>query len=149
VSEADVADVQQRARTSFRDKFDNKFIFTDGQNNFAVRTDVQFVDSGEHVAVNLHPGNGRSNRTNWSVQRPSETFAHELGHQLGLLDEYVDARTTSRATASSPGVHTDHSIMGNYHSEGAREAAVRQRHGQTIAGHINTALGRTFTVRRR
>ena len=149
VTEENVADVQERARASFREKFDNQFVFTDGETEFAVRTDVQFVESGEHAVVNLHAGNGRSNLSNWSVERPSETFAHELGHQLGLLDEYVDASATNRSTADAAGVHTDHSMMGNIHAEGRDEAALRQRHGETIAGHVNAATGREFTVRRR
>ena len=149
VTEANVEDVKSRARTAFLDKFDNKFVFTDGTTEFAVRTDVQFVDSGEHVSVRLHPGNSRSNLSNWSVERPAETYAHELGHQLGLADEYVDAGATNRARADSPGVHTDHSIMGDIHNEGRAAAEVKQRHGQVIAGHINTATGRSFTVRRR
>ncbi|GAB4529305.1 MAG: hypothetical protein Tsb0020_46200 [Haliangiales bacterium] len=149
VSEDDVADVQTRARTAFRAKFDNQFVFTDGETDFALRTDVEFVDSGEHAVVRLHAGNGRSNLSNWSVERPAETFAHELGHQLGLLDEYIDAGAPNRATGTSPGVHTDHSMMGNIHAEGRDDAELKQRHGETIAGHVGAAVDREFTVRRR
>ena len=143
-------DYKTRSRASFRSLFDNKFIFTDTSNNVArrLRVDVNFVDSGEHYQITLHPTGGHSNRRNWYIGDSDTDLAHELGHQLGLKDEYVDGTAPDRATATSPGVHTDNSIMGNYPVEGAATAAVKDRHGQTIANEIGGAVGRTFTVSR-
>ena len=146
-----VNDVKQRASAAFTRLFDNKFVLTDTADStaYTLRTEVQFVDTNEHYTIALHAGTGRSNRSEWSVGRPDETFAHELGHTLGLKDEYIDARVTDRAAATSPGVHTDHSIMGDYHAEGRADARMQQRHAETIGGHVGGATGRTFTVTRR
>jgi hypothetical protein len=152
VTPTQVNDVKTRARSAFRAQFDNKFILTDTADNqqYALRTDVQFVDSGEHYQVQLHDGpDGSSNRVNWYTGNYDETLAHELGHQLGLRDEYVDTTVPNRATATSPGVHTDHSIMGNYLTEGRAAAGVQQRHGDAIGGAVGGATGHTFTVARR
>jgi hypothetical protein len=152
VTPAQVADVKQRARAAFLRLFDNKFVLTDtaSHTRYNLRVDVQFVDSGEHYTVTLHAGpDGSSNRINWYTGNYDETLAHELGHQLGLKDEYIDATAPDRATATSPGVHTDHSIMGNYLAEGRPDAAAQVRHGQTVGNEIGGATGHTFTVARR
>jgi len=150
VTPEQIADVQTRTQEGVSTYLDNKFTFTDNASHtaYALRVAVQFVDSGEHLAVNLHPGNSGSNLANWYVQRPTATFAHELGHQLGLKDEYISASVPSRANAEAPGVHTDHSLMGDIHAEGHAEARLHARHGTTIAGHVGGATGRTFTVTR-
>jgi Domain of unknown function (DUF4157) len=152
VTPAQVADVKQRARAAFTRLFDNKFILTDtvSHTKYNLRAEVQFVDSGEHYSVALHVGpDGNGNLTNWYTGNHNETLAHELGHQLGLKDEYIDATAPDRATAASPGVHTDHSIMGNYLAEGRPAAGAQLRHGQTIGNEIGGATGRSFTIARR
>jgi hypothetical protein len=152
VTPAQVTDVKTRARAAFMRLFDNKFILTDAVSHvqYNLRCDVQFVDSGEHYTVALHTGpDGNGNLTNWYTGNYDETLAHELGHQLGLKDEYIDARAPDRATAASPGVHTDHSIMGNYLAEGRPAAGAQIRHGQTIGNEIGGATGRSFTISRR
>jgi hypothetical protein len=151
VPPADVAAVKRRAAAAFTRLFDNQFILTDtaSHTRYTLRTEVQFVDTGEHYTINLHAGNNRSNLSEWSVGRPDETFAHELGHALGLKDEYIDAAVPDRATATAPGVHTDHSIMGNYHAEGAADARMQQRHAETIGSEVGGATGHGFTVSRR
>ncbi|MEZ4401335.1 MAG: DUF4157 domain-containing protein [Kofleriaceae bacterium] len=148
VPATDVASVQTRARAAFRRIFDNKFDLTDTADGqvYALRTDVEFVERDEHETVALHAGSSRSDSGNWSVGRPDETFAHELGHLMGLRDEYIDPAVASRATAAGADVHTDHSIMGNYHGEGAAAAQVHERHGRTMATAIGGATGRTFTI---
>ena len=152
VTPAQVNDVKQRARAAFTRLFDNKFVLTDtaSHQQYNLRAEVQFVDSGEHYTVALHTGpDGNGNLTNWYTGNYDETLAHELGHQLGLKDEYIDANAPARATATSPGVHTDHSIMGNYLAEGRPQAGAQLRHGQTIGSEIGGATGHSFTVARR
>jgi hypothetical protein len=151
VSKEDVTKVGQRASASFTSYYDNKFVFTDTGDNkqYTLRCTAQFVDSGEHEVVKLHAGGDAStggHRVKWYVGWPDMDYAHELGHHLGLKDEYVDAAAPNRATGSSPGVHTDNSLMGNYYSEGRSKAEVKVRHAQTIAGHVGGATGRSFTV---
>jgi hypothetical protein len=71
---------------------------------------------------------------------------------MGLKDEYVDSskdksgaqKAPDRATPTSPGVHTDNSIMGNYRTEGAPTAGAKDRHKTELARIISTALGRNF-----
>jgi hypothetical protein len=50
------------------------------------------------------------------------TYAHESGHLiLGADDEYKD-------NSSGNPVHTDNSLMGNYHNEGYDKAELKDRH---------------------
>jgi hypothetical protein len=86
------------------------------------------------------------NRTKWYVGFPDVDYAHELGHQLGLKDEYIDATVPDRKDDKSPGVHNDNSIMGNYYSEGRGKAEAKLRHGETVGGEIGAATGVGFTV---
>jgi hypothetical protein len=82
-----------------------------------------------------------------AVARPIR-YAHELSHLMGLLDEYQDATARNRRTATSPGVHEDHSLMGDYPNEGYDTAEVKLRHGQKVADRAGRALRprRNFTA---
>lgn len=151
VSKDDAKRVGERASASFAAYYDNKFVFTDTGNSkkFTLRCSAEFVDSGEHETVKLFAGgdaNTGGNRVKWYVGWADMDYAHELGHHLGLKDEYIDAAAASRATATSPGVQTDNSLMGNYLTEGSAKAEVKLRHAQTIAGDIGGASGHSFTV---
>jgi hypothetical protein len=148
VTAADVTRIQGVAQTQFQAIWDNKFKITDSGTGvqYRLRLALAFVDANEHVAVTLHPGAGRDDRRNWYVQQiDNVTLAHELGHQLGLKDEYVDPAVPARADASGAGVHQDHSIMGDYYAEGEGAAAAQDRHGAEIAGNVAAATGRTLT----
>lgn len=146
VSAADVARTQEETRREFQRYFDRRFNFVDDSGNSReLVVDIEFVASGEELTISLHAGAGHDNRTQWYVDSDPIDRAHELGHQIGLLDEYVDPRTTSRATAASSGVYTDNSIMGNYYTEGRRDADVRARHGGQLAADISSATGINFT----
>lgn len=52
---------------------------------------VRFVETGQHHTINLWPGTGRANVSNWYriESRPGLSWAHETGHLLGWYDEYV------------------------------------------------------------
>ncbi len=148
VSAEEAERIKTETATAFASIYDRRFTLTDTATHeaFTLRVGITYVDSGEHLLINLYSGNRRNNLSTWSTERPVSTRAHELGHQLGLKDEYVDPSAPDRATGTSPGVHTDHSIMGNYHSEGYAEAEAKQRHGEVIGGHIGAACGRTFSI---
>jgi hypothetical protein len=69
-----------------------------------IKFDVEFVDSGDyHHLVKVHPGNGRSDQSNWffyditgtAIDYP-DYAPHEFGHMLGLDDEYKDSRCPRR-----------------------------------------------------
>jgi len=151
VSKEDVKSVGARASASFTSYYDNKFVFTDTADGkqLTLRCTAEFVDSGQHEIIKLNAGGDADtggNRVKWYVGWPDMDYAHELGHHLGLKDEYVDASAPNRATSTSPGVQTDNSLMGNYYTEGRAKAEVKLRHAQTIAGQVGGASGRSFTV---
>ena len=153
VRDGDVTEAQQRtveteAQNALRRVWDRRFELEDldTHHRFTISVHVQFVLDHEHVTIALHSGARAQDLANWSVQKPATSRAHELGHQLGMYDEYVDAQVINRATATSPGVYTDHSVMGNFYTEGADEAVAQLRHGVRLADAIGRATRRRFSV---
>jgi hypothetical protein len=152
VTPEEVAAVQSAAETAFLSMWDNRFIFTDASRNeqLFLRVRVQWVTSGAQHSVRLHKGQGRMNSGSWvtgATARPIR-YAHELSHLMGLLDEYQDATAVNRRTATSRGVHEDHSLLGDYPNEGFDTAEVKLRHGQKVADRVGPALRprRRFTA---
>ena len=105
-----------------------------------LRFRVRFVESGEHSVITIRPGRGRAVQNEWNARADHNTIAHELGHHVGLDDEYVDPKVGARATRRSPGVHHDDSLMAT------TKGSLKERHGQQIAQYISEALGRSFTA---
>jgi hypothetical protein len=74
----------------------NRYNIIDGSHTYPIVFDVNFVDENADHFVTVHSENGRSNMTNWYLDRPGgwdnsyhdEIAAHEFGHMLGLYDEY-------------------------------------------------------------
>jgi len=150
VTPAQVTRVQTVTATEFQRYWDSRFNLKDASGRARpLRVRLDFAAAAPHLQIALHAGAGRDDLSNWFVDSQPIDRAHELGHQLGLKDEYVDAAAPNRAAAGSPGVFTDHSIMGNYPTEGVGGADVRQRHGDQIATDISAATGTAFTAERR
>ena len=147
VSADDVRRIQTQTTEAVTRMWDRRFIITDTNTNkhHALRVNLTYVNSGEHLAVNLHAGSGGADLENWYVNGAANSRAHEIGHQLGLKDEYVDATAASRATATSPGVFKDHSIMGAHYSEGPALAEGKARHARTIGSQMGAATGKALT----
>ncbi len=148
VTRQDLANVQTTAEQIWLSMWDNRFILTDqrDQSQHFLRVRVQWVNSGAHFNLALHAGQGSMDAANWYVVPDTPvTYAHEMTHKMGMLDEYVDRTAVRRRTATSPGVFADHSLMGNYLTEGIGDAEVKLRHGQQLADRI----GRAFHPRRR
>ena len=148
VTPQDLTNVQTTAERTWLRMWDNRFILTDqrDQSQHFLRVQVRWVNSGAHFNIALHAGQGLMDAANWYVIPDTPvTYAHEMTHKIGMLDEYVDATAVRRRTAASPGVFADHSLMGNYLTEGIADAEVKLRHGQQLADHI----GRAFRPRRR
>jgi len=143
----DISLVKAQTRTAFQRYWDRRFNLrgADGT-ELPLRTQLDYTATNPHATVSVHAGTGHDDLSNWYVDSPSLTRAHELGHQLGMLDEYVDANAPNRATAASPGVSNDNSLMGNYYNEGIGKAHVQQRHGDTLATDIGAATGTAFTA---
>ena len=112
-----------------------------------MRVKVEYVDSGQHVTIALHKGSKEDNRRNWYVSSPAIHRAHELGHQLGLLDEKIDPYADDRKDAKAPGVYQDNSVMGDYIKEGVDKATGKLRHAEAIMAEVSKALGKSFSVR--
>lgn len=147
VTEDDFKAIKANVGKHFPAIWDNKFKLTDKASGkvYALRLAVTFVENNEHLVATLNHGQGYANLSNWYAQPiGAVTPAHELGHQLGLKDEYVDVNVPDRKDGAAPGAHADNSIMGDYLSEGEDKAGAKLRHGQTIAGHVGGATGRTF-----
>jgi len=135
-------------RSRFSLMWDSKFIFHEhrtilSDRDWLVRPEVKFVDSGQHLTVNLHKGKGADNRQNWYLESPDYTQVHEVSHQMGLLDEYADVSVPNRK------VYDDHSIMGDYYKEGMREATAKARHGERLASIIGAAVDKNLTSKLR
>ncbi|MDX2710065.1 hypothetical protein PV350_45880, partial [Streptomyces sp. PA03-6a] len=64
--------------------------------------------SDAHLNVNVGGSRGAMNQHQWRVDATEQDLAHELGHQLGLRDEYRDTTAGHRP-------EVDGSLMGNYH----------------------------------
>ena len=147
VTAKDVEKTQQDAASSFQALWDNKFKITDKSTSkvYALRLSLSFTSDKPHITATLKEGTGRANLTTWYVTpKSSVTMAHELGHQLGLKDEYVDSKVPDRKDDKAGGVHQDNSLMGNYYAEGVDKAEVKERHADTIASHIGAATGRNL-----
>lgn len=68
------------------------------------------------------------NQHQWRVDATEQDLAHELGHQLGLRDEYRDTTAGHRP-------EIDGSLMGNYHNaapEGLSHGGLRSRYLELI-----------------
>ena len=61
-----------------------------------IKLDVKWVKSGAHKEVGVSRGSGRANSGHWYTQDDGLTVAHEVGHLLGLNDEYADGNDSHR-----------------------------------------------------
>jgi hypothetical protein len=143
-----VAAVKAQTAAAFENLWDNKFYFDDdvSHERFFLRVRVQYVDSGQHLRIRLRAGSGRDDQTTWFVDSNSTDRAHELSHQLGLRDEYIDPAVHRRRNAAATGVFQDHSILGDYYTEGIGLAEVKLRHGQELANAIGRRTRRRLTA---
>lgn len=73
---------------------------------------------------------------------PNIVLAHESAHMvLGASDEYANASIPARA------VYTDHSLMGNFYTEGISSAEIKARHFQFLVTQVSGWFpGRTISI---
>lgn len=139
--------IQKASQREFQRYFDQKFLFqSEGSKPLPVMARLLFTKHQPHLCTTLHLGKGATELTNWYVGEPHIHLAHELGHQLGLLDEYQDIYAPARNDVMSAGVFRDHSLMGNYHIEDWKKADIKLRHGKRIAHLISQENNTTYEV---
>ena len=140
VSATDIATVIARWEPAVEAAWTNRFplVLSDGTcscRQYRVVADVQFVASGEHHVVTVHPGSGRADMSNWFVNSTGGTAAHEAGHMFGNPDEYADTNCPART------VTADGSIMQN-----SQTGTVKQRHYQGFADWLSRRTCCTYKV---
>ncbi|MDX2708651.1 hypothetical protein PV350_38245 [Streptomyces sp. PA03-6a] len=85
-----------------------------------------------HLNVRVGGPDGAMNQHQWRIDATEQDLAHELGHQLGLRDEYRDSTAGHRP-------EVDGSLMGNYHNaapEGLTQGGLRSRHLDLIHAQV-------------
>lgn len=138
VSAADIATVQARWEPAIEQAWSGRFplVRSDGScscERIAVQCDVQFVAAGEHHAVNVRPGSGRADMSNWYVNSTGGTAAHEAGHMFGNADEYADSNCPNRTVTS------DGSLM-----QTSATGAVLSRHYASFARWVSNRTCCTY-----
>jgi len=103
--------------------------------------DLQWVSSGQHTTVTVRRGDGRSNARLFYTTDTGHVIAHEMGHHLGLNDEYTDSRdphrligekdSIMRATWGSPQAYPRHikAIRQFWNTQESEEAPEWRRPG--------------------
>ena len=73
---------------------------------------------------------------------PNVVLAHESAHMiLGASDEYANASVAGRV------VRTDHSLLGNFYTEGIASAEIKARHFQFLVRQVSAWFpGRTISI---
>ena len=150
--DATPADVE-RIKTQATANVDKQYNYSHDVTNTAgeasrLHVEVVFVDdpAQAHLSVNARHGEGHSVQNQWYADEAGVVYAHELGHQLGLKDEYADAKTVNRTSEASPGVSHDGSLMGNFYTTDPADpskvivdpsTSLKQRHLDQFSGEIN------------
>ncbi|MEV0148069.1 MULTISPECIES: hypothetical protein [unclassified Nonomuraea] len=105
VTHADVLQLQASAMDGVELYFNHQHRLPDGNQLHVRLTFERATDAkaGADDVVTFRRGAGRANQNTWYVGDAPHVQAHELGHHLGLMDEYHDARYAERRTLTSDG----------------------------------------------
>ncbi len=82
-------DVQERTRAGVEELYNQGYRLPNGE-QFHVT--VEFTDNpaDAHATVEVAAAGGRANQLSWPVDTDQRRLAHEVGHFLGLRDEYLE-----------------------------------------------------------
>ncbi|MFB7473496.1 EndoU domain-containing protein [Kitasatospora sp. NPDC056184] len=131
--DARVQTLQDRARRGVGEHFNRGQRLPGGE---LLRVEVTFVDNPEeaHHTVALHASTDRESMTDWTLDTDERVLAHELGHALGLPDEYREARFGPRP------VHQDGGLMASQERDRFGQFLIDQDREGTSEG-VRPALG--------
>ncbi len=79
---------RQQVEQQIEGMWNNKFVVTDGTNTFPCVLDITTTGPFNQT-VRVSAGDGRADMTHWYVQNSASIVAHEVGHMMGLFDEYI------------------------------------------------------------
>ncbi|WP_407918411.1 EndoU domain-containing protein, partial [Kitasatospora sp. NE20-6] len=106
-----IGDLEQRARDGVAARYNQGSRLPNGD---VLNVAVEFVrrQTDAHHTVLVHPDVIRENFMNWSVESHRDAIAHEIGHLLGLHDEYREVGGEIRP------VYTDGALMAGFTVDG-------------------------------
>jgi hypothetical protein len=132
VTPADIARVQADTLAGVDQHYNSGHSLPNGDR---LHVGIEFVadPADAHLNVRLESGQGGAVQNRWFVESDPTVHAHELGHQLGLLDEYIDPGTVNRGGPGAAGVHTDGSLMGDFWGRDATGAPLTGPDGLPVA----------------
>ncbi len=110
VSSSLLETVKGRWKRGIEDKWSYRFACCERPgctNACAMTFEVRWVDSGEHLAVRVKKGGGRSNLGLWHTDDSGDVASHEFGHLLGHPDEYSDSACPNRNPVNTGTVMDD------------------------------------------
>jgi len=134
VTKEELEELKRRWRHGIENKWSEKFGCCDksdindgkcvGCSYSTVMLNVEFVEEGEYATIRVRRGPARSNYTTWDTADTDDVAAHEIGHHLGLKDEYQAPSVPTRTPVNTG------SVMDN--NTGSSE----KRHYEAICGNI-------------
>lgn len=140
-------DFQDKCQAAVRKYFDGRFELVGADSSrAALRIRIDWQHTHPHRVIPVSPGFIYGDLDHWYLDWELIDLAHELGHALGLVDEYRDPESTFRQHLSVAGVWQDHSLMGDYRQEGPVYAALRLRHGEVWARTFAEHFRQEFSV---
>lgn len=140
-------EMQRICQVEFNRYFNHSFLFKEENSSpLPLHTELIFTRHHPHLTATVYPQHGETELTSWYLRERPIHLAHELGHQMGLIDEYVDMNASGREQNNASQVFRDHSLMGNYEQEGWKSANVKLRHGQRIAALVSLFTAEEYTV---
>jgi hypothetical protein len=130
VNAADVTAAKTKLETGVSTYWNSFFTLTVcdpqcGRKTFGVRVTVVWVDSGEHYTIKVHDTYPREGVTGlvMDVSKTTSpwTYAHEMGHCLGLPDEYSYTTDTETVKYYKPDLTQDVAISAPYNGKPASD----------------------------
>jgi hypothetical protein len=118
ISAETMATLRDTWQRGIEEKWSNRFGCCDAAGcdcQCALTFSVEWVDSNEHHAVNVHVGPARSDMTNWDTMDTGDVASHEFGHMLGHPDEYSASACPRRDPVNTGTVMDDNTEVVQRH----------------------------------